>query len=122
MKSRCYTPSHRSYARYGGRWVQVCYEWRVDYLAFLSHVGERPSPAHSLDHYPDKDGDYKPGNVRWATAKEQASNRRRNSAQHITPERAKTIRQDNRPYAQIARDHHTTERYIGKIKRGERHG
>src|SRR6185436_8132120 len=59
-----------------GRGVRVCAEWRNNFDAFLAYVGKRPSKRHSLDRYPNKDGDYAPGNVRWATQHEQARNRR----------------------------------------------
>lgn len=76
MKRRCEDPHDSQYHYYGGRGIQVCAQWRTSFLAFLADVGPRPSLGHSLDRYPDKDGDYKPGNVRWATDTEQNRNRR----------------------------------------------
>jgi hypothetical protein len=75
MIERCYTPSHQDYERYGARSISVCDEWRQSFSAFLAHVGKRPSPLHSLDRI-NNDGNYIHGNVRWATKKEQANNRR----------------------------------------------
>lgn len=76
MKQRCHCPKDKDHHRYGGRGIIVCDRWRESFAAFLQDVGPRPSLAHSLDRYPNKDGNYEPGNVRWATAKQQANNRR----------------------------------------------
>ncbi len=73
MKRRCFNPKVREFRNYGGRGITVCGEWRESYAAFLDHVGRRPSPKHSLDRI-DNEGDYEPGNVRWATALEQRHN------------------------------------------------
>jgi len=75
MKTRCTNPNSNRWHDYGGRGISVCDEWSEDYLAFLNHVGRKPSPAHSLDRI-DNDGNYEPGNVRWATRKQQLANRR----------------------------------------------
>lgn len=73
---RCTNPNFIGWRYYGGRGIRVCEEWRNDYLAFLNHIGRRPSPLHSVDRI-DNDGHYELGNVRWATKSEQAFNRRR---------------------------------------------
>lgn len=76
MLERCGSPKHQSYADYGGRGLRVCPEWEASFEAFLADVGRRPSPAHSLDRFPNGAGNYEPGNVRWATSGEQSRNRK----------------------------------------------
>ncbi len=75
IKNRCFSPLNKSYDHYGGRGITVCDAWRNDYRQFLEHVGRRPSPHHSIDRI-NNDGNYEPGNVRWATSAEQMRNRR----------------------------------------------
>jgi hypothetical protein len=77
MKDRCETPSNRSYPDYGGRGIRVCERWHT-FENFLADMGERPSDKHQLDRI-DNDGNYEPGNVRWATKQEQMRNRRKMS-------------------------------------------
>lgn len=77
MRRRCLNPSNPRYALYGGRGIRVCDRWLDSFQAFLDDVGPKPSPAHSLDRI-DTNGDYEPGNVRWATQQTQCRNQRRN--------------------------------------------
>ncbi|MDB5606679.1 MAG: hypothetical protein JWP25_3579 [Bradyrhizobium sp.] len=78
MIGRCHSAAHDSYKNYGGRGIGVCAAWRNDFTVFLRDVGARPSLQHTLDRYPDQNGNYEPGNVRWATKTEQARNKRSN--------------------------------------------
>lgn len=78
MRDRCFNPKNKSYHDYGGRGITVCQEWRDDFGTFYEYIGPKPSSAHSLDRFPDMNGNYEPGNVRWATHTEQAHNTRRN--------------------------------------------
>jgi hypothetical protein len=71
-RSRCRTPSNPDYADYGGRGIEMRFESVLDLIA---DIGEKPGRALSLDRI-DTNGHYEAGNVRWATAKEQANNRR----------------------------------------------
>lgn len=77
MLSRCNYKNNISYKYYGGRGIKVCDEWAKDFLAFYEHVGPRPTDRHSIDKI-DNNGDYEPGNVRWATPKVQNNNKRTN--------------------------------------------
>lgn len=77
MKDRCYNKSHSSYKNYGGRGILVCDKWRVSFENFISDMGERPSPKHSIDRI-DNNGNYEPSNCRWATKKQQCANKRNN--------------------------------------------
>lgn len=78
MLRRCFDPSDPAYHNYGGRGITVCPEWATSFEAFITHVGPRPSLRHSIDRYPNNNGNYEPGNVRWATTQQQNRNRRDN--------------------------------------------
>lgn len=77
MMARCKNPKTKHYRLYGGRGISVCERW-LKFENFLSDMGLRTSSKHSLDRYPNKDGNYEPGNCRWATIKEQNRNTNRN--------------------------------------------
>jgi hypothetical protein len=75
---RCCNPSHKNYLRYGGRGITIWAGWRHDYPAFSAYLNEVLGPrpeGYTLDRYPDNDGNYEPGNLRWATMREQSLNR-----------------------------------------------
>jgi hypothetical protein len=74
MRLRCYDQRHKDYRFYGARGIRVCDRWQI-FRNFVEDVGFPPSPEHSLDRI-NNDGNYEPGNVRWATREEQNANRR----------------------------------------------
>ena len=78
MISRCKYETGPQWKDYGGRGIKVCERWKKSFANFISDVGPRPGVCFSLDRFPNNDGDYEPGNVRWATAAQQSRNSRRN--------------------------------------------
>lgn len=76
MLRRCTDPRRPEYERYGARGISVCAQW-LTFEAFYADMGDRPEGT-SIDRYPNKAGNYQPGNCRWATRKEQSRNQSRN--------------------------------------------
>jgi hypothetical protein len=75
IKSRCLNSNSHMFIRYGAKGVTVCSQWLNSFETFLNDMGPRPSAKHSIDRFPDRHGNYEPGNVRWATKREQSLNR-----------------------------------------------
>lgn len=83
MKERCLNPKTQFYANYGGRGITICERWLNSFENFIADVGPRPSAKHSLDRI-DVNGNYEPGNVRWADGIEQAANTRRKRVENFS--------------------------------------
>lgn len=80
MNQRCHYTKAKSFPEYGARGIQVCERWRSKrdgsgWRNFLADMGPRPSPQHTIDRYPNRQGNYEPNNCRWATRLEQSLNR-----------------------------------------------
>ena len=74
LKSRCNTKTDKRFHDYGGRGIKVCDGW-LKFEGFYADMGDKPSPNHSIDRI-DNDGNYEPGNCRWATTEQQSRNKR----------------------------------------------
>lgn len=79
MKNRCTNKKLKCYPDYGGRGIAVCERWQDSFESFFSDMGKRPTRRHSLDRFPDTNGNYESSNCRWATKKQQQQNTRHNA-------------------------------------------
>lgn len=115
MIGRCTKPKVNRYRDYGGRGISVCQRWRT-FINFYTDLGPRPSMRYTLDRQ-DMNGNYEPGNVRWATAAEQMQNQRRTK---LTPEKVLAIRAvatpDNR--RDLAIQYGITPAMVDRVSKG----
>lgn len=78
MISRCYNSNNQAYKYYGGRGITVCDRWLSSFISFLNDMGKKPGLLYTIERI-NNDGNYTSDNCKWATAKEQAGNKRLNS-------------------------------------------
>lgn len=118
MKMRCTWPKFRGFHRYGGRGIQVCDRWANSFENFLADMGERP-PGTTLDRFPNNDGNYEPGNCRWATHKEQSLNRSYVKLNYEKAAEIRARRAAGAPYKQLAADYGVAVGTIEGVVRGK---
>jgi hypothetical protein len=94
MRQRCFNPKAKAYPDYGARGITVCDRWKDSFENFLADMGPRPGEGYSIERK-DNDGNYEPGNCRWAKDIEQEHNKRSN---HIISFKGETL-----PVAVMAR-------------------
>lgn len=83
MRARCGNPHYFQYHYYGGRGISVCDRWQNSFEAFLEDMGPKPTPKHSIDRI-DPNGNYEPGNCRWATSLQQQETKRQKPARSVS--------------------------------------
>lgn len=103
MKQRCADPNSANYHYYGGRGVGICSEWLNSFKTFQTWAAETGYQKNLTLDREDVNGDYTPGNCRWATVKEQANNKRNNRLVTYNGE-TKTVSQ----WADVSGLRHTT--------------
>lgn len=113
MRSRVLNPRHPQYADYGGRGITICPEWD-SFVQFLADMGPKPSPEHSLDRI-DVNGNYEPGNCRWATHAEQGRNKRSNK---LSEAAAAEIRASRETSKELASRYGVDIRTINLVRKG----
>ena len=113
IKTRCYDVDYPKYCDYGGRGIMVCDRWLESFESFFEDVGPSPSEKHSIDRWPNNDGNYEPGNCRWATKGQQARNRR---TSRLTESDVIAIRESKEKYKILGNKYGVSDSYIYKIK------
>jgi hypothetical protein len=113
-KARCFNKAVKSYPHYGGRGIAMCDLWAKDFMAFREYMGPMPE-GHELERI-DVNGQYEPGNCRWASCEEQAQNKR---VTKLSPEAVREIRGSTETPAALARRFNATHKTITNARDGK---
>jgi hypothetical protein len=116
MRQRCLNPNNPKYKHYGGRGIRICERWEK-FENFLADMGPKPK-GMTLDRFPDNNGDYEPGNSRWATYHEQNLNRRTKSLSDDEVVEVKAWLSDGFGGSLLARMYGVSVSLISQIKHG----
>lgn len=111
IKDRCYNPNNKRYTHYGARGITICPQWKDDYCAFRDWANANGyKEGLSIDRI-NNDGNYEPGNCRWATSEQQNNNFSRNNVVNYMGISLSVCR-----WAKLCGVHHNTLDY--RIKHG----
>lgn len=113
MMNRCYNQDEPNYVHYGGRGISICDEWRVDFMTFYDWVVTHGYQPELTIERINNNGNYEPGNCRWATHDEQAQNRRNTV---LTPDDVKKIRNDPRSSSTVAEEYGVKYTTIERVR------
>lgn len=116
LRGRCLNPKNKVWKYYGGRGIGVCKRWDK-YSNFLRDMGRKPSSKHSLDRI-NLNGNYTPGNCRWATPQEQAVNRRGVKINHTLAAEIRKLKKSGTKSVQLAEKYKLNSSHIDAIVRG----
>jgi hypothetical protein len=118
MIQRCTNPKRKNYHNYGGRGIKVWIGWINSFQNFLNYIGLKPGPEYTLERL-NNDGNYEPGNIKWATQLEQAHNKRARKNNILNKEDVDEIRRaySKGAYTQIelARMFNVSQMHISNI-------
>lgn len=117
IKERCLNKNGKDFKMYGGRGISVFDGWIDSFDLFLSHVGKRPNGCKSIDRI-DNNGNYEPGNVRWATNAQQSRNTRKTK---LTTDKVIDIKarlRNGEFQGSIAKSYGLAQQYVSKIANG----
>lgn len=118
MRARCSDQNDKRWKDYGGRGITVCERWSMSVAAFIADMGPDPGPEYSLDRI-NNDGNYEPGNVRWANRFEQARNTRRTKLNTLTVRAIRILREhEGFTYQALADMLHLNKITIAQIATG----
>ena len=115
MRERCNNPNHHAYASYGGRGITVCERWATSFENFLADMGVMPAGL-TLDRI-ENNGNYEPGNCKWATRAEQQRNRR---VTKLNPELVALIRSSPLTSPVLGAQLGVNPRTVRKVRQGTR--
>lgn len=117
MIQRCTNPRRKAFPSYGGRGILVCQRWLNSFESFLADMGPRPSKT-SLDRI-NNDGNYEPGNCRWATNAEQSRNKRSNKLESHEPDQIRWLSSLGFSYREISQFFEVSRSLIAAVVRRE---